>query len=111
MRINKHFIGWGLVAAAVVASCATWFFVSEWGSVSRAREPATNPDTVPTSIDDLRLLQDEVRHAAGAVRSAVVAVRAPSSKTLPSSRAHHESGAESGVIISEDGLVLSQYHV
>jgi serine protease Do len=68
-----------------------------------------NVATVQRAAGDLPQLEDRARRTAQAVLPAVVAVRIPGAK--PSEVARHQKNYASGVIITGDGLVLSQWHV
>ena len=65
--------------------------------------------TVERVAGDLPQLQERVRRTAQAVLPAVVAVRNPFQK--PSEMGRHQKNYASGVIITADGIVLSQWHV
>lgn len=67
------------------------------------------PDTTPNSLADLHRIEERARKVAAAVRPAVVAVEQSDIGGETVSK-HHQPFA-SGVIISPDGLILSQYHV
>jgi serine protease Do len=67
------------------------------------------PDKQAAGLAALRTREEQVRRVAGALRRAVVAVKNPSEAAQPRPK-RHEQGA-SGVIITVEGLVLSQYHV
>ena len=73
-------------------------------------DPADVPAVAPvTSAADLAAVGARAAAVVARVRPAVVAVRAPSD-WQPDGTSLYESGA-SGVIVSADGLVLSQAHV
>ena len=65
--------------------------------------------TVRREAGDLPQLQERVRRTAQAVLPSVVSVRNPFSRA--SGTTGHQEGTASGVIITADGLVLSQWHV
>ena len=65
--------------------------------------------TVERVAGDLPQLQERVRRTAQAVLPAVVAIRNPVQK--PSEMGRHQKNYASGVIITADGIVLSQWHV
>lgn len=65
--------------------------------------------TVQCAPDDLRRLEERVRRTAQAVLPSVVAVRNPFEK--PSEAGQYQTNYGSGVIITADGLVLSQWHI
>ncbi len=65
--------------------------------------------TVQRAVGDLPRLEERVRGTAQAVLPSVVAVRNPFAK--PSEVGRHQKNYASGVIITADGIVLSQWHV
>ena len=65
--------------------------------------------TVQRPVGDLRRLEERVRRTAEAVLPSVVAVRNPSDES--SKVAGYQNNYSSGVIITADGIVLSQGHV
>ncbi|MCY2954972.1 MAG: hypothetical protein NTU53_23835 [Planctomycetota bacterium] len=75
--------------------------------VARANESRL-PLVKATDAASLKELEQRVRRAAERVLPAVVAVEAA---TKPDGLAKHSEPFGSGVIITADGLVLSQYHV
>jgi hypothetical protein len=68
-----------------------------------------NVAIVQRAAGDLLWLEERARRTAQAVLPSVVAVRNPEAK--PSEVARHQKNYASGVIITSDGLVLSQWHV
>ena len=68
--------------------------------------------TVECAPVDLPRLDEQVRRTAQAVLPSVVAVRPPSKKPeQPSEAGQYQSNYASGVIITADGIVLTQGHV
>ncbi len=65
--------------------------------------------TVERAAGDLAQLEERVRRTAQSVLPAVVAIRNPVQK--PSEVGRHLKNYASGVIITADGIVLSQWHV
>jgi serine protease Do len=65
--------------------------------------------TVERAADDLPQLEDRVRGTAQAVLPSVVAVKNPFAK--PSAVGQPQTNYASGVIITADGIVLTQWHV
>jgi serine protease Do len=65
--------------------------------------------TVQRAAGDLPRLEERVRRAAQAVLPSVVAVRSPFDK--PSEAGGYQKNYASGVIITAEGIVLSQWHV
>jgi serine protease Do len=65
--------------------------------------------TVQRGAGDLPLLEERVRETSRAVLPSVVAVRNPFQK--PKEVGRHQKNYASGVIITADGIVLSQWHV
>jgi S1-C subfamily serine protease len=66
-------------------------------------------ETVQRAAGDLPQLEEQVRRTAQAVLPTVVAIRNPVKK--PSDVGRHQTNYASGVIITTDGIVLSQWHV
>src|SRR5712671_6662589 len=87
------------VGLAVLAAGAVVWLPAR---ASRAEAPSTRPAPDVEKLDEagLKRLEEKVRRAAAAAAPAVVAVKGPDTKFL-----------SSGVIITADGLVLSQFHV
>src|SRR5438874_8579151 len=114
-----------LSVAAILSVHALAWFVQRSDSSSQARQndlgkradlPPDSPDEqaaaqAAPSTQGLALpeLEKRIGHAIQLVQPAVVAVKNPESAALPRSGRHERSG--SGVIITADGLVLSQAHV
>lgn len=67
------------------------------------------PVKTPQDLDELRRLEGQCIDVVAKVQPAVVGVMAPSKASLPKT-SPHARGA-SGVIITAEGLVLSQWHV
>jgi len=72
-------------------------------------EPPAGQAAASTRAKALPELEKQILRVISLVRPAVVAVKNPESALLPRSDRHERSG--SGVIISPEGLVLSQAHV
>lgn len=89
-----------LVAAAFVISRAQFEPAPAALHFPSAKEQSSEAARAPFQQADIESLQAQVLHAVKVAQPSVVAVR---HTRLPS--------AASGVIISEDGLVLSQWHV
>ncbi len=91
-------------------TCNPWIVATLFGCwlpcVAVADPPLSSPGT-PTDAASLRELEQRVREAVKKVLPAVVAVEGALKPAVPK---HHEPFA-SGVIITADGLILSQYHV
>lgn len=82
-------------------------------SAAAGDEPLATPHiaTTPTSVDDLRTLEQTVTQVLDQILPAIVAV---SSSTSPADSERLPVDGDrfaSGVIIRSDGLILSQYHV
>lgn len=101
-----------LVAIAVAASYPIWsrgLVRRPAGIGSTSGDAPTHPESIPVDIPALEALEAKFRRVAEAVRPAVVAVMNPEeAKRLRGGR--YAEGA-SGVIISPEGLVLTQWHV
>ena len=106
-----------------VALCTTavffgWLAIRLWMTYLPAQaDDVANVDrsvfetvaTVQRAAADLPQLEERVRRTAQAVLPSVVAVRNPFVK--PSEVERHRGDCASGVIITADGIVLSQWHV
>ena len=77
--------------------------------VELSRGYGQNVATVQCPVGDLPRLEERVRRTAQAVLPSVVAVRNPSDKS--SKVGGYQNNYSSGVIITADGIVLSQGHV
>jgi serine protease Do len=113
--------------ALYVALCTTavlfgWLAIRLWMTYLMTYLPPTADDmvgpsrhvnqtvaTVQCSVGDLPRLEERVRRTARAVLPSVVAVRTPFDKT--SKVGGYQKDYASGVIITADGIVLSQGHV
>jgi S1-C subfamily serine protease len=110
VKMSRHAPGWILAFGGLALLLGLLPLVLPWSSpagVKPAAEagvlveetpPASAPN--PANVEDLKRLQDRIARALAVAQPAVVAVRHTKLKS-----------AASGVIISADGLVLSQYHV
>ncbi|HJT76801.1 MAG TPA: serine protease, partial [Gemmataceae bacterium] len=87
----------------------SWVAVTLLGSCLPLGARAAEPKVSPADTAALRALEQRVRAAARKVVPAVVAVEGAIQGG--GSGARHSESCGSGVIISADGLVLSQYHV
>ncbi|HEY3963225.1 MAG TPA: trypsin-like peptidase domain-containing protein [Planctomycetaceae bacterium] len=65
--------------------------------------------TIPHAPGDLPALEERIRRTAQAVLPSVVAVKNPFAK--PSESERYQKNYASGVIITADGIVLSEWHV
>jgi hypothetical protein len=105
----------GLCTTAVVFG---WLAIRLWTTylppspdevVGLSREYGQSVATVQRAAGDLPRLEERVRRTAQAVLPSVVAVRSPFDK--PSEAGGYQTNYASGVIITTDGIVLSQWHV
>jgi serine protease Do len=122
--IKKLIAPVGLLTAAVILTFV-WFVVSDQAKERnspveeidpnrRAISPRglvneSSPQDTAGDLTKLRDLQERVSRTVGAVQRAVVAVKNPKQATLARAPRHETGG--SGVILTPEGLVLSQYHV
>jgi serine protease Do len=98
VNVEQSSVAW---AAAVLLGCCL-------PGLSPTGETPSNAQA-PTDLASLKQLERRVQAAAKKVIPAVVAVEGALKQNVPGPR-HHEPFA-SGVMITADGLILSQYHV
>ena len=94
-----------MAAVLAVLSLGCWLW-------RRDRVPQTYAST-PTTREGLRSLQQRVQEASQKVMPAVVAIALPPLPTSSSTSENPHRGLPycSGIIITKDGLILSQFHV
>lgn len=106
-----------IVLCAVAVSLA-WLAIRLWTTYLPARgddlanlggNAGQSVATVQRTGGDPRQLEESVRRAAQALFPSVVAVRNPVEK--PSEAGGYQPNYGSGVIVTSDGIVLSQWHV
>jgi serine protease Do len=103
LRTTAVLFGWLTIRLAIRLSM-TYLPPDDVVGLSRNYQTVTTIATVQCAPVDLPRLQERVRRTAQAVLPSVVAVRHPFEKPL-------EENYASGVIITADGIVLSQGHV
>jgi S1-C subfamily serine protease len=102
---------------ALVATLAigVWVFQLALAPTTAAGDPLGGPAQETAKLQDvagLERLEARVSDAIQKALPAIVAVDHPGPGTSPGPRSSHFAGAHgSGVIISPDGLILSQWHV
>lgn len=102
-------VGYWLSASLAIAPAGTaerTYSVQFWESVEPTVDAA---DFSPDEVPDFEIIEAKCIELTPKVQPAVVGVFSPSAAVLPRS-GPHLAGA-SGVVISADGLVLSQFHV
>jgi S1-C subfamily serine protease len=92
----------------LTAQAALWLPARNSGAEVPPSHPVAAKDE-PLRPADLKRLEEKVRRAAATAGPSVVAVLNPEEGALRP-RGRHQPGA-SGVVITSDGLVMSQWHV
>jgi S1-C subfamily serine protease len=95
-----------------ILCCLLGCIAVRWAAATGDASAATAspPHATPADLQELRALETRVKGAVARALPATVAVRGAAGAGEARSPRHHEPFG-SGVIISADGLVLSQYHV
>jgi S1-C subfamily serine protease len=118
MRINTKRFRWIVLGLCVIAVVIGWLGIRLWKTY--LPEPVNdlanlysdvdpNVVTVRRAAGELETLQEQVRKTVPAVLPSVVAVTTPDPN--PSAPGRYQSNYGSGVIITADGIVLSQWHI
>ena len=115
LRIWRKLVAF--VALCIIAVFFGWLAIRLWVTylpspddvAELSRSYGQNVATVERPVGDLRRLEERVRRTAEAVLPSVVAVRNPSDKS--SKVGGYQNNYASGVIVTADGIVLSQGHV
>ena len=87
----------------------TYLPESENNVASRYCEVNPNTANIRRAAGEMKTLQEQILNTVPAVLPSVVAITTPDSD--PSARTRYQSNYGSGVIITADGIVLSQWHV
>ena len=110
-----------MLAVCTIAVLLGWLAIRLWvtylppppnyvvGISRRYGQAVATVETVRRAAGDLPRLEERVRRTAQAVLPSVVAVRNPFEK--PSEVGGYQKNYASGVLITVDGIVLSQWHV
>ena len=103
---------WFLVVDLASRSCRScWpsWLCARWLPIRKQKHPPRIPTTTPADPDALRSLQERIQAATERVTGAVVAVEGP--QPAAARLGAFQPQYCSGVIITPEGLILSQFHV